>query len=73
MALVRYKWNRFGRYVYYFTLILYLLFVAFLTDFTINTPAAYSPDQILGFSDEAKVGNGRYGGESRRYSIWHAK
>jgi len=46
-ALVRHKWNAFGRYVYYLTLILYFLFVIFLTDFIINTPAPYSPTQIL--------------------------
>ncbi len=49
MALVRHKWNSFGRYVYYFTLFLYFTFVIFLTDFMINTPAPYSYQQILKF------------------------
>ncbi len=57
MALVRHKWNSFGRYVYYFTLALYFTFVIFLTDFIINTPAPYSPKQILEYST---YGN-RYG------------
>ena len=56
MALVRYKWNRFGRYVYYFTLGLYLLFLAFLTEFTISTPAPYSASQILEYANS----NGEY-------------
>eukprot|EP00095_Tigriopus_kingsejongensis_P005747 maker-scaffold28_size608977-snap-gene-2.12 protein:Tk05747 transcript:maker-scaffold28_size608977-snap-gene-2.12-mRNA-1 annotation:"transient receptor potential cation channel subfamily a member 1-like protein" len=47
MALVRHKWNSFGRYVYYFTLLMYLLFVVFLTDFIINTPAPYSTQELL--------------------------
>lgn len=47
MALVRHKWNSFGRYVYYFTLSLYFTYVIFLTDFIINTPAPYSASQIL--------------------------
>lgn len=51
MALVRYKWNKIGRYVYYLTLGLYILFVAFLTEFTINTPAPYSAAQILEYAD----------------------
>ena len=51
LALVRSKWNRFGRYVYYLTLGLYILFVAFLTEFTINTPAPYSAGQILDYAN----------------------
>eukprot|EP00094_Tigriopus_californicus_P006606 TCALIF_06362-PA protein Name:"Similar to trpa-1 Transient receptor potential cation channel subfamily A member 1 homolog (Caenorhabditis elegans)" AED:0.12 eAED:0.12 QI:8/0.6/0.31/0.93/1/1/16/267/1355 len=47
MALVRHKWNSFGRYVYYLTLSLYLLFVVFLTDFIINTPAPYSASDLF--------------------------
>ena len=46
MALVRHKWNSFGRYVYYLTLAMYLLFVMFLTDFILNTPAPYSPKEL---------------------------
>jgi hypothetical protein len=45
MALVRYKWNSFGRYVFFFTLVLYFLFLGFLTGFVLNTPAPYSPYQ----------------------------
>ena len=47
MALVRCKWNSLGRYVYYGTLILYLLFVVLLTNFVLDTPAPYSPYQII--------------------------
>ncbi len=49
MALVRHKWNNFGRHVYYFTLFLYFVYVIFLTDFIINTPAPYSSIQIADF------------------------
>ena len=51
MALVRHKWNSFGRYVYYFTLALYFMFVLFLTDFTVNTPAPYSARQIVEYGE----------------------
>ena len=47
MALVRNKWNSLGRYVYYGTLILYLLFVGLLTNFVLDTPAPYSAYQGL--------------------------
>ncbi len=47
MALVRHKWNSFGRHIYYFTLALYFIYVICLTDFIINTPAPYSSYQIL--------------------------
>ncbi len=47
MALVRHKWNRFGRYIYFFLLFLYWLFVAAVTLFTINTPAPYSAKQVV--------------------------
>ncbi len=46
MALVRHKWNHFGRHVYYFTLLIYFFYVIFLTDFIINTPAPYSALQV---------------------------
>ena len=50
MALVRYKWNRLGRYIYFVILFFYLLFVAAVTVFTLSTPAPYSPSQILAHS-----------------------
>lgn len=50
MALVRYKWNRLGRYIYFVILFFYLLFVASVTLFTLSTPAPYSPSQILAAS-----------------------
>lgn len=52
MALVRHKWNNYGRYIYYFTLFLYFMFVIFLTDFMINTPAPYSHTQIIKFGKQ---------------------
>ena len=50
MALVRYKWNRLGRYIYFAILFFYLLFVASVTLFTLSTPAPYSASQILAAS-----------------------
>ena len=47
MALGRYKWNSYGRYIYYFTLLLFLLFVIFLSDFLVSSVAPYSAKQIL--------------------------
>ena len=46
MALIRYKWNKFGRQAYIFTLLLNILFCLFLTIYTISTPAPYSHSQI---------------------------
>merc|ERR1719461_2272780 len=46
MALIRNKWNKFGRQAYIFTLLLNLLFCVFLTIYTIATPAPYSHSQI---------------------------
>lgn len=55
MALVRYKWNTCGRYVYYFNLLLYLLFLAFLTEFIINTPAPYIAKDILTYANDKNI------------------
>ena len=46
MALIRYKWNKFGRQAYIFTLLLNILFCLLLTIYTIATPAPYSHNQI---------------------------
>ena len=53
MALVRYKWNKFGRHIYFFLLFLYWLFLAAVTFFTINTPAPYSARQLMAHSKVA--------------------
>ena len=45
--LSRYKWNRFGRYVYLIMLLLYVLFLLALTIYTVSAPAPYSPSQII--------------------------
>ena len=45
--LSRYKWNRFGRYVYLVMLLLYVLFLLALTVYTVSAPAPYSPSQII--------------------------
>jgi hypothetical protein len=55
MALVRNKWNSFGRYVYYFTLAIFIIFVIFLTEFLINSPAPYSARQILAYCPDLKI------------------
>jgi hypothetical protein len=47
MALVRHKWNSFGRYIYYSTLLLYLVFLVCLTCFVVITPPPYSAKRIL--------------------------
>ena len=46
MALGRHKWNSFGRYVYYFTLGMFLLFVLALTDFLVSSVAPFSAKHI---------------------------
>ena len=45
--LIRYKWNRFGRYVYLIMLLLYVVFLLALTIYTVAAPAPYSPSQII--------------------------
>ena len=55
MALVRYKWNNCGRYVYYGNLLSYLLFLAFLTEFIINSPAPYIAKDILQYAKDKDV------------------
>ena len=47
MALVRYKWNKFGRYAFYFNLIYYSIFVAVFTEYMISSPRPYSPAQLI--------------------------
>ena len=47
MALVRRKWNSFGRYIYYLTLLLYSIFLFCLTSFLITTPPSYSAKRII--------------------------
>ena len=47
MALIRHKWNTFGRQAYAATFLNYLLYILFLTVYVIETPAPYSSDQIL--------------------------
>ena len=54
MALVRYKWNKFGRYAFYFNLIYYVLFVALFTEYMLSSPRPYSPTQLLKHAIEPK-------------------
>ena len=42
LGLVRRKWIDYGRYLYYSSLLIYLLFLAFLTSFALLTPNAKS-------------------------------
>ena len=61
MALVRHKWNTFGRYVYYTNLLLYVVFLLALSDYCILTPAPYSAKNIAEASAKYKsVSNERY-------------
>ena len=41
-ALLRHKWRSYGRYVYYFNLSLYCVFVAFLTIYIVQAKAPYT-------------------------------
>ena len=50
MALVRQKWNSFGRYIYYAELILYLAFVISVTVYMEISPRPYSVTELLDFS-----------------------
>ena len=47
MALIRYKWNRFGRKVYLTMLFINLVFLAFLSIYSVASPAPYSSSQII--------------------------
>ncbi|EYC36045.1 hypothetical protein Y032_0940g3140 [Ancylostoma ceylanicum] len=42
LALLNYKWNSLGRYVYYLALTIYVVFLCFLTLFIIYTPAPFN-------------------------------
>ena len=50
MALIRYKWNRFGRNVYIAVLFINFVFLAFLSAYTLASPAPYSSSQIIEYS-----------------------
>ena len=54
MALVRHKWNNFGRYVYYTNLLLYLTFLICLTKYMVYTPAPYHAKDILQYTMSKK-------------------
>ena len=47
MALVRHKWQSFGRLFYFINLSLFLLFIIFLTEFMISSVVPYSADRII--------------------------
>ena len=40
-SLLTHKWDAFGRYVYYFGLFLYIVFLTFLTGYVVSTDAPY--------------------------------
>ncbi|KIH43018.1 hypothetical protein ANCDUO_26988, partial [Ancylostoma duodenale] len=42
LALLKYKWNSLGRYVYYLALIVYAVFLCLLTLFITYTPAPFN-------------------------------
>jgi len=74
MALVRHKWNTFGRYVYYTNLLLYVVFLLALSDYCILTPAPYSAKNIAKRSERNKsVSNERYSeiwGKCLKDQLW---
>ncbi|XP_022241901.1 transient receptor potential cation channel subfamily A member 1 homolog isoform X2 [Limulus polyphemus] len=45
-SLVNYKWKRYGRYVYYGDLFIFLIFLTFLTGYVLTTPPP-CPEKIL--------------------------
>ena len=56
LALVRRKWKMYGRTIYYFELLLYLIFLAFFTTFSIYTSEPYVKKYIeLGSESEAEL------------------
>lgn len=59
MALVRYKWNNFGRYVYYTNLLLYVTFLLCLTDYVIYTPSPYDANDILNYARNDTISKNR--------------
>ncbi len=57
MGLVRFKWNRYGRYVYYMNLLQYFIFLACLTVYIViapnpaDYPHYYQDDKTCGRQD----------------------
>jgi hypothetical protein len=69
MALIRYKWNQFGCYVYFIALFLYLLFVAALTAYIILTPASYSHAQVMNRIRESQPQTARQSNVCVRHTL----
>ena len=60
MALVRNKWNKFGRYVYLSNLLTYIAFLIALSDYCILSPAPYSARNIVESSKNETFFKNRY-------------
>ncbi|XP_076357640.1 transient receptor potential cation channel subfamily A member 1 homolog isoform X2 [Tachypleus tridentatus] len=55
-SLVNYKWKRYGRYVYYGDLFIYLIFLTFLTGYVLTTPPP-CPEEMIHESSHCCLGN----------------
>ena len=53
MALVRHKWNTFGRYAFYFNLFYYIAFVAVFTEYMQTSLHPYNRDHLISSSRNA--------------------
>merc|ERR1711923_498420 len=53
MALVRHKWNTFGRYAFYFNLFYYVAFVAVFTEYMQTSLHPYNRDHLISSSKNA--------------------
>lgn len=53
MALLKYKWNRLGRVMYYSALTIYLIFVISLTEFVRHTKAPYNVENGENYYDSS--------------------
>ena len=63
--LLDYKWKTFGRYIYYFKLALYCLFLLFLTGYTVHM-TEHGPV----CANETVVDKGTADESSARYILW---
>ena len=63
--LLDYKWKTFGRYIYYFKLALYCLFLLFLTGYTV-----YLTEHGPVCANETVVDKGTADESSARYILW---
>ncbi|XP_077977720.1 transient receptor potential cation channel subfamily A member 1 homolog [Glandiceps talaboti] len=66
-SLIRHKWNKYSRYFYSTGLLIYVLFVAFLTGYVLTTPPPYYFYQDNGTLVWKANGEDKYGQEANSY------